>query len=89
LLVSSLAPTLRVLRLESIGTHSLGHDHDVETSQKQSCNVPTTRALALVKRHWNIMFGPITRAGEPVVDQFFQFQTFKVVILAIAAHIEV
>jgi len=42
-----------------------------------------------VKRHWNIMFGPITRAGEPVVDQFFQFQTFKVVILAIAAHIEV
>ena len=52
------------------------------------CNVPTTRALALVKRHWNIMFGPITR-GEPVVDQFFQFQTFKVVILAIAAHIEV
>ena len=53
------------------------------------CNVPTTRALALVKRHWNIMFGPITRAGEPVVDQFFQFQTFKVVILAIAAHIEV
>lgn len=48
------------------------------------CNVPTTRALALVQWHRNHMVWPITRAVELVTDQFFD--VVKVVILAVAAQ---